>query len=138
MRLDGTTTPRTRIPGTIDPLIDLARKMAAEIKDGRTTDYVMDYLEGEAKELRLEVEGAGGPDGVFGEAIDVLLCALDMIFVERPDATNEEILAYAAAKSEKWKRKWLAGETGADARDSFADTMKAVEDTVDPDLKLGY
>lgn len=48
-----------------------------------------------------------GEDGIIGEAIDVAICALDMIYVYNPCITEEEIMRVVHRKLEKWKRKQL-------------------------------
>jgi NTP pyrophosphatase (non-canonical NTP hydrolase) len=48
-----------------------------------------------------------GPDGVIGEAVDVLICALDIIKVHKPEITEEEIIKLVQDKCAKWKRKSL-------------------------------
>ena len=46
-----------------------------------------------------------GKDGILGESVDVILCALDIIFIAHPDITNEEILDVVSKKLKKWKEK---------------------------------
>jgi hypothetical protein len=46
-----------------------------------------------------------GPDGIVGEAIDGILCNLDMIYVENPDLTEDEFNSMVKAKCEKWYQK---------------------------------
>ena len=41
-------------------------------------------------------------DGVVGEAVDVIVSAVDMIYAENPSITVEEIHALVAAKCGKW------------------------------------
>lgn len=52
-----------------------------------------------------------GPDGVVGECVDVITCALDLIWVSSPNTTEEElekhIVYILKTKLEKWKRKKL-------------------------------
>lgn len=43
-------------------------------------------------------------DGISGEAIDVIVCALDLILMEEPEITSEEIIKRMSIKVEKWKR----------------------------------
>lgn len=43
-----------------------------------------------------------GADGVVGEAIDVIITALDMITVANPNLTEQEITEMARRKCDKW------------------------------------
>ena len=46
-----------------------------------------------------------GVDGVVGEAVDVMLCLLDLIHKYDPTITKEQINALAEAKCQKWLKK---------------------------------
>lgn len=46
-----------------------------------------------------------GADGIVGEAIDVILCMLDIIHIQYPDMTVEQVKQIAAYKLQKWKNK---------------------------------
>ena len=48
-----------------------------------------------------------GKDGVIGESIDVIACALDMIWVFNPDITEEEVMTILKTKLEKWRNSRL-------------------------------
>lgn len=43
-----------------------------------------------------------GEDGVVGEAIDVIITALDLITVANPDLTETQITEMARRKCDKW------------------------------------
>ncbi|RYD63987.1 MAG: hypothetical protein EOP83_10875 [Verrucomicrobiaceae bacterium] len=91
-----------------EPLLDLVRRYAGEIQNGRTPKNVLKHLRSEVRELRDEIRlkkkgKPAGPDGIRGEAIDIALCALDVIFVNDPKTTNAEIMEIAGDKCEKWK-----------------------------------
>jgi NTP pyrophosphatase (non-canonical NTP hydrolase) len=47
-------------------------------------------------------------DGVIGEAIDVIITALDLIHVHKPEFKEKDLKRYARKKMAKWKRKTLA------------------------------
>lgn len=92
-----------------DRLLDLVRDYASRIKNGRTVTDVINHLETEVVEVRTEIAiaetgGEAGVDGVQGESIDIALCALDAIFVDDPGVSNEQILATALEKCQKWER----------------------------------
>ena len=88
-------------------LLSMVRAYSDAVQDGRTTSDILGYLLDEVDELTHEVDTTDEPgeDGVAGEAIDVMLCAIDMVFKARPDWTDEDILAYAERKCQKWVRK---------------------------------
>lgn len=54
-----------------------------------------------------------GKDGILGEAIDVILSAFDMIYLEKKDITEEEIMAIMREKLKKWERKSVSGLAAA-------------------------
>src|SRR5690606_4856751 len=60
------------------------------------------HLQSEVEELRMALLYKDGEDGIFGEAIDVILCAFDVIFLDNPQVTNEEVEDYIHKKLDKW------------------------------------
>jgi hypothetical protein len=46
-----------------------------------------------------------GSDGIVGEAIDTILCLLDLIHVHTPSITEEELIHVAQLKLDKWVTK---------------------------------
>lgn len=93
--------------------IDTMRAYCKAIDYERTKEEIFHHLHSEVVELEIEtlddhIDGRAivPEDGVFGESIDVIVCAFDLIFKDRPDASNEEIMAYAIKKLEKWKTKY--------------------------------
>lgn len=95
--------------GAVKPsLIESTFAVSDSIKNGRTLRDVFRHGQDEMDELDAELVQAQnglqpGPDGVVGEAIDVILCMLDLIHLERPDMTEVEIAAYAEQKLAKWQ-----------------------------------
>lgn len=92
-----------------DTLLTLVRRYSEEIKNGRSRKDVLNHLRGEVDELRDEVKRKKrgkkpGKDGIRGEAIDIALCALDLIFVDDPQTSDEAIMTVAVEKCEKWQR----------------------------------
>ena len=86
-----------------------------EIRNGRTLDQVLAHLMTEVGELAQEIiieEGRSykppGKDGVIGEALDVINCALDIIYIMDSMITEDEIREINAKKLTKWRE--LAGE----------------------------
>lgn len=47
-----------------------------------------------------------GKDGIKGEAIDVIQCALDIIFINDIEVTEEELESIMKSKLTKWSKKW--------------------------------
>ncbi len=46
-----------------------------------------------------------GEDGIVGEAVDVIVAALDLIFVADPTITEKDIVEIARRKTNKWLSK---------------------------------
>lgn len=82
----------------------------------RTSYDVLASLVSEVGELAEEVaiqQGHSGKtpgdDGVFGESVDVIICDLDMIHVNFPEITEEDIISMVEQKCTKWlmmRGKW--------------------------------
>ena len=88
-------------------ILELVRTYSNNIENGRDLAYIFEGLREEVDELEAEVFGYDkGEDGIAGEAVDVILCALDLIYKSAPEWTNEDIVAYAEKKCEKWARKY--------------------------------
>lgn len=88
-------------------LIAVVRHYSNKIENNRTPQDIYESLREEVTELEAEVFNYGdGKDGVAGEAIDVILCALDLIYKNNPEWTNEDIVAYAEKKCQKWAQKY--------------------------------
>jgi hypothetical protein len=88
-------------------IINKVFEFCERIKNNRTLDDIYKHSLGEMDELQTEIEAVknkstSGPDGIKGEAIDVILCMLDILYQE--GATEEEIEAYMIKKSIKWER----------------------------------
>ena len=96
----------------MDPLINKTFAVSDSIDNNRTIENVLTHMTTEVGELALEISIDQGrsykdasEDGVVGEAVDVILCALDIIRVYQPDITEEDILAIAQRKLAKWVEK---------------------------------
>lgn len=93
-------------------LIEIVHYYSKLIEDGRTRDDILIHTAEEFGELATECKIAkgrsykeAGADGIVGESIDIILCALDMIFKDSPDITGDDIVDIAISKCEKWYRK---------------------------------
>ena len=87
-------------------------KVADGIPNDRTPSDVLKYMMTEVGELSEEViiaEGKSykdpGKDGIVGEAIDVAVCAFDIIHRMCPDMTEGELMKIAQPKLDKWAEK---------------------------------
>jgi len=97
-------------------MIDLVFKTADTVPVGRDSRDILTSLVEEVGELSTEIGiqsghtgKTPGSDGILGEAVDVILCALDMIRVNYPDVTEEDIVRIAEKKCDKWlymRNKW--------------------------------
>lgn len=90
--------------------IQRALQATEEIKDGRSLSDILAYTMSELGELTDEVliaEGKSGKqageDGVVGEAVDTIICLLDMIHAADPTVTEQQIERIIVSKMEKWK-----------------------------------
>lgn len=87
--------------------LEIARHYTNEIKNDRTPMDAFEHLEEEVAELKVELQnGNTGPDGVKGEVIDVLNCALDVLFLVHPEIAMAEIDRLMEAKCRKWMIKY--------------------------------
>jgi NTP pyrophosphatase (non-canonical NTP hydrolase) len=80
----------------------------------RTIASVLGHIVAEVGELSEEVTIESGysykkpgEDGVVGEAVDVILAAMDLIHVYRPELTEADIIKIANRKCTKWKSKLM-------------------------------
>ena len=87
-------------------IINATRMYSEDIDNGRTLSDVMRHLKSEVCELEEELGGTAGADGVVGECIDIILCALDAIFVYDKTITDEKIEEIVMKKLGKWKRRY--------------------------------
>jgi hypothetical protein len=91
--------------------IDIVRHFSFLIENGRQLEDASRHTSDELRELNEEIAivragGEEGKDGVVGEAIDVIACALDIIFLHAPETTDEQINSILLAKCEKWARRY--------------------------------
>ena len=93
-------------------LISKTFAVSDSVLNGRTVDDVVLHMTTELGELSTEILIANGKsykdpgeDGIVGEAIDVILCALDVIRLDTPDITVDEIMSIADKKLKKWVEK---------------------------------
>lgn len=82
----------------------------AAIAPARTRYEVLSKMMEEVGELAQEVgiaEGyqsrEPGKDGIIGEAVDVIITALDLIYVSNPDIARMDIIDILNKKLNKWK-----------------------------------
>jgi NTP pyrophosphatase (non-canonical NTP hydrolase) len=75
----------------------------------RTSHEVLDSVMEEAGELATEVNIQSGhstkepgDDGIFGESVDVIINAVDMIRINYPDLTEQDIIDMVMKKCDKW------------------------------------
>lgn len=92
-------------------------KLCKEVENGRDFLDVYSHLKGEVKELEEEVAnlcaGCGaGEDGITGEAVDVILCAFDLISMTNPYLSWEELQEIIEKKYNKWNRIYGANKNG--------------------------
>ena len=91
-------------------LVEQIKETSQRIKDGRSKYAVLAKATEELGELSQEVMiEAGdhykepGKDGIVGEAIDLMICAIDMILQADPQFTEQQMQAIATRKLAKWE-----------------------------------
>jgi hypothetical protein len=90
-------------------MLRTVRSYCEAVSNGRTLADVFEHACGEMEELEVEIvfheNGTpAGDDGVVGEAVDVMLCMIDLIHQYKPEITNIEIMDIVVRKCEKWQR----------------------------------
>lgn len=85
---------------------------AASIDNNRNLSQIFKYAMEEIGELATELnieDGYSnkepGKDGIVGEAIDAIICLVDLIYTHRPDITEDELMQICINKLNKWKGK---------------------------------
>ena len=80
------------------------------IQNGRTRQDVLNYTMTEIGELMEEfIISTGksykqpGADGIIGEAVDTIICLIDLIRIEDPTLREEDLQEIFCAKLAKWK-----------------------------------
>jgi hypothetical protein len=92
-------------------MLEIVRHYALGIRNGRKPDDALKHLRSEVDELADEVENGGkGADGIKGEVMDVINCALDILFLVHPETTMDELDALMEAKCAKWVRKYATDD----------------------------
>lgn len=87
-------------------LLEIVRHYALGIKNGRTAADAFRHLKSEVVELEDELAtGGAGVDGIKGEVMDIINCALDVLFLSHPEVSFDEIDALMEAKCAKWVQK---------------------------------
>lgn len=92
-------------------LVEVVFETCKRIKNGRTRGAVLKSCMSELGELADEVAIAdgesykkAGPDGIVGEAGDLVISGLDQIIIEKPDITEAELIAILIPKLAKWEK----------------------------------
>ena len=93
----------------IDSVVEATLMASYSVKDNRTVSDVLIHMVTEVGELAQEIQikqgmsyKTVGADGIAGEAIDVMVCALDIIALSQPKWDERDILYYVNEKLDKW------------------------------------
>lgn len=88
-------------------------KVSSTFKNNRTKQSIISHLKGEVDELDIEVKISNGEsqqphgdDEIIGEAIDCILCLVDLIYIDNPDITEQQLVEIANKKLAKWVSKY--------------------------------
>ena len=91
-------------------LIQKTFETSDRIENGRTLTKILAHTMTEIGELAEEIlieEGqhykTAGEDGIIGEAVDGILCLLDIIHKHDPTVTEEDLIKIAVRKLAKWE-----------------------------------
>ena len=94
-------------------IIDNIFKISDSIDDGRTIKDIFAYTIEEVGELATEINIETGyskklpsEDGILGEAIDSIICLVDIIHKTYPDVTSDDIEGICRVKLLKWFSKY--------------------------------
>ena len=101
-------------------LIKRVLESSDKIQNGRDVYHPFIWAKGEMDELCEELvkktsDREPGPDGIMGEAIDVIQCMIDVIRLTYPEFTHEELIeqmtSRMATKCDKWESKYATAES---------------------------
>ena len=111
--------------------IEYALKATKEVKNKRTMQDILTHLMTEVGELAQEIQIAEGKsykehgkDGVIGEAIDVIACAIDIISKYDSQINELDLMPILTKKLQKWKDTALDLE---EDNDEFSEGSQALE-----------
>lgn len=94
-------------------LVNEILKASREVKNDRDVQDIFNHAVTEIGELALEIQISqgksykkAGPDGIIGEALDLIACTVDVIYNHYGElATEEFMISLMKPKLEKWKQK---------------------------------
>jgi len=117
-----------------DTLVNRCLAMSRRIKDSRTPSDIFFKLGEEFGELSQELliqagkhYKPAGKDGVIGEALDMIVCLIDLIHRHQNDVTEEQLAEMIQKKLNKWAEKSEQMYPGSTKHDAFIDELKFVE-----------
>lgn len=89
----------------VEKILEVCRN----IQSIRSRASVWNHMMGEIQELADEINKFDanvkpGEDGIMGEACDVMLCLVDLIYQYYPEATQQDIYDRIVHKLDKWQR----------------------------------
>lgn len=104
-----TTLPRNTFSTLSDDVFTVCDEID-EIAPGRTLQDILTHLVTEVGELATEIQiqdgksyKVEGKDGIVGEAVDVIACALDIIHTAEPKFNDLDLRVIMRRKLKKWK-----------------------------------
>ena len=95
-------------------MYNLVKNTASKISNGRTPETVLNVIVQEVGELATEIAAkydftsykrTNSEISVIEEAIDAIVSLYDLIYLDSPDITEEEINYIASLKLDKWAEK---------------------------------
>lgn len=90
-------------------MIESILGVSKAIEDNRSLNDVFTYVVEEVGELATEINihtgyscKKQGKDGIVGEAIDAIICLVDIIRLYNPTITEDELTTMCNVKLQKW------------------------------------
>lgn len=101
----------------MNTLVNTIFQASDRIKNNRSPQDILNHLVSEIGELSTEISIEYGNsyktpsvDGIVGEAIDAILCLVDIIHKHAPELTEDDLAKYAQKKTMKWQKSVLLKE----------------------------
>lgn len=90
-------------------MFDIVKRASRQVNDNRSYNDILNHMIQETGELATEIAiingksyKEAGSDGIVGEAVDIIACALDIILKTDPGISETELLSILHNKCNKW------------------------------------
>jgi hypothetical protein len=116
----------------ITEILNTSRRIPVDRNEYSILAHLMEEVGELAEEISITCGGKSykesGPDGIIGESVDTILCAIDMIYIHAKkqgiEITEEQLIEIAKNKLAKWESKCqqlttLSNATLTETKSSF-------------------